>query len=503
QIFIDTWGLIWPGNPAKAAEYARIAASVSHDGEGLHGAAFIAACIAAAFTCTTVDEVLDAGLGELPEDCEYRRVVTAVREFHAAHPGDFRACRDYVDRAWGYHKYPGYCHIIPNAGVCVLALLYGGGVLSRTIEIACMCAMDTDCNASNTGTIVGVLGGLGPIPPKYRDPIHDAVVLSCVSGYLNILDGAAFSEELACIAAALREEALPTRFVPAKQGELRFDLELPGATHGLELSTEATHRIRQTTDRAHTGTGSLALFIDGKQPEDATLSFKAFYCRRDFNDERYSPVFSPRVYPGQTVSVWMYSEQLAPAAVTVVPYLTRALDDAQISFPPTVLPREQWTQVTFTIPDLMGDQVHDVGWAFHAAPEEDIYVFGTVYLDDISVTGPMDYTVEFRLQRKEFGQVTPFSFNQCDGTVENGRLLLTSQGEGQAFTGHYYMTDGFVEADVIPSEGASCALLLRGQGCERYYTLGFEGENRVALVRHGYAQREVLACAPCRCLPGR
>ena len=38
QIFIDTWGLIWPGRPDKAADYAQAAASVSHDGEGLYGA---------------------------------------------------------------------------------------------------------------------------------------------------------------------------------------------------------------------------------------------------------------------------------------------------------------------------------------------------------------------------------------------------------------------------------------------------------------------------------
>ena len=32
QIFIDTWGLVSPGNPEQAAHYAKIAASVTHDG---------------------------------------------------------------------------------------------------------------------------------------------------------------------------------------------------------------------------------------------------------------------------------------------------------------------------------------------------------------------------------------------------------------------------------------------------------------------------------------
>jgi len=49
QIFIDGWGLISPGDPALAADLARRAASVSHDGEAIYGAQVIAALIAGAF----------------------------------------------------------------------------------------------------------------------------------------------------------------------------------------------------------------------------------------------------------------------------------------------------------------------------------------------------------------------------------------------------------------------------------------------------------------------
>ena len=42
-------------------------------------------------------------------------------EFHEEQPGDFRACRDMLERDWGYDKYKGVCHMIPNAGVCILS----------------------------------------------------------------------------------------------------------------------------------------------------------------------------------------------------------------------------------------------------------------------------------------------------------------------------------------------------------------------------------------------
>ena len=66
QIFIDTWGLVAPADPARAARYARAAASVSHDGEGLNGAAFIAACISKAFETADIDAIMDAGLAQIP-----------------------------------------------------------------------------------------------------------------------------------------------------------------------------------------------------------------------------------------------------------------------------------------------------------------------------------------------------------------------------------------------------------------------------------------------------
>ena len=65
QIFIDTWGFLFPDDCEKAAQYARIAASVSHDGEGLEGAAFIAAAISKAFGTEDVDAILDAALSQI------------------------------------------------------------------------------------------------------------------------------------------------------------------------------------------------------------------------------------------------------------------------------------------------------------------------------------------------------------------------------------------------------------------------------------------------------
>ena len=49
QIFIDGWGMVCPGDPERAADLARRAASVSHDGEAVYAAQVVAAMEAQAF----------------------------------------------------------------------------------------------------------------------------------------------------------------------------------------------------------------------------------------------------------------------------------------------------------------------------------------------------------------------------------------------------------------------------------------------------------------------
>ena len=49
QIFIDGWALVSPGDPEKAADLAKKAASVSHDGEAIYGAQMVAAMESLAF----------------------------------------------------------------------------------------------------------------------------------------------------------------------------------------------------------------------------------------------------------------------------------------------------------------------------------------------------------------------------------------------------------------------------------------------------------------------
>jgi hypothetical protein len=75
QIFIDGWAMVCPGDPEKAADFARRAGSVSHDGEAIYGAQVLAAMEAQAFVEQDINCLLDTGVSMIPADSIIARMM--------------------------------------------------------------------------------------------------------------------------------------------------------------------------------------------------------------------------------------------------------------------------------------------------------------------------------------------------------------------------------------------------------------------------------------------
>lgn len=495
QIFIDTWGLVFPGNPKKAAEYASIAASVSHDGNGIYGAAFIAACIAEAYNTSDVEQLIETGLQYIPADSTYARVVKAVVEFHREHPEDYKACLKYLQDNWGYDKYTGVCHIIPNAGVCVLSMLYGKN-FDRTIELATMCGWDTDCNAGNVGTIMGVACGIEGVGVHYRKPINDSVVLSGISGYLNILDIPSYAKELALLGYRLAGEAVPEELEQSfKPGEIHFDFELPGSTHNLRLSNSIGCSLRHSTERAYRGKGSAEILFDRMaRGQKCKIYYKPFYRREDFDDERYMPVFSPTAYPGQTVSMMVYVDRYSGESIILNPYVRNSATKQDVLLGGKIYKEPGWQEITFTIPQLEGAMVDEVGLLFEANSPEKNRDLGCLYIDDFSITGKACYTIDISKQKKEFASITPFSHNHGAWEIEKGIMEAMCLEHAEAMTGNYFMTDVKVTGRLTPHTGKSHFVSARVQGALRGYYGGLTAEG-AALYNNNKGMKQLAHCS--------
>ena len=489
QIFIDTWGFSNPGNPHRAADYGEAAASVSHDGNGVYGARFICAAIAQAFLTSDVHEILHAALQEIPAVCTYRDVVEAVIRFHKAHPDHWRACMEYLQAEWGYDKYPGVCHIIPNAGVCAMSLLYGEGRFDRTVEIATMAGWDTDCNAGNVGSIMGVACGLSGLPAKYRDPINDFIVCSGISGYLNNLNVPSYIREVAFMGYHLAGEPVPDDLKNSyRPNETYFDFELPGSTHNIRLSNPFLCKASHSTEVAYRGTGSLCILMDRMvRGDQCRIYYKPFYTREDFSDERYSPVFSPTVYSGQTMSVMLYLDQWnGNETPGVAPYIRTCHDKVLHVEGYVKLVQHQWIQVTYTIPDTDGDVIDEIGLILEGYAPGKFKTLGNVYLDEFTISGKAAYTIDPKKQMKNFAAITPFSMDHGAWDLYDGTLNLMRCEPALAYTGNYYAKNYRYSATVIPRHGNSHLLLGRALGAQKAYLAGLGAPGKAVILKNDF-----------------
>ncbi|MFJ5260433.1 ADP-ribosylglycohydrolase family protein [Streptomyces sp. NPDC088387] len=181
----DIYGWTCPGAPRRAASLARRDAVLSHTGNGVYGAMWAAALVAAAFTAPTVRHAVDQALAVVPASCRLARTVRRVVSLHDAR----LAWEDTLTTAAEETSGLGWIHTVPNAAVLTAGLLYGDGDFTRTITLTVRGGLDTDSNGATAGSVAGVLTGARAIPGQWKDPLEDTV-RSAVFGF----DGARISE---------------------------------------------------------------------------------------------------------------------------------------------------------------------------------------------------------------------------------------------------------------------------------------------------------------------
>jgi ADP-ribosylglycohydrolase len=181
QIRADGFGYCAAGLPQLAAEFAHRDAALSHVKNGIYGEMLFAAMIAAACVCDDLDEVIEIGLSEIPRDC---RLASALRDVCAwsDQNRDWKDTLAAIEAAFGHYN---WVHTINNASLVIMGLKHGKMDLTRTIGIAVMGGMDTDCNGATAGSVVGAMLGEDQLPAKWIRPLRNHL-RSFVVGYDNM-----------------------------------------------------------------------------------------------------------------------------------------------------------------------------------------------------------------------------------------------------------------------------------------------------------------------------
>ncbi len=477
QIFIDGWAMVAPGQPDLAADLARRAASVSHDGEAIFGAQVIAAMEAEAFVERDIQHLLDTALSLIPSNSLIARLIGDVREWHAAEP-DWRVARELIAGRYGYDTYGGNCHMVPNHALILLGLLYGGGDMRRSLSIVNTCGWDTDCNSGNLGCLLGIRNGLEAFEalPDLREPVADRLYLSSADGGRGISDAVT---EAYHVANAGRALAGLSSLAP-KRGA-RFHFELPGSVQGFQADDAIL--VENVAGPSSLGERALALHYRLQPGAVSRVATPTFIPLEMVPETHYMLMAAPTVYPGQTIRATLSTDETNPAPVTCglfLRYYGPRDELVTVEGPAAALNPGAAQTLAWPIGRLDTPTIAQVGLALAGATA----TAGTVYLDALSWDGAPDVTLtrppfEGTLWRRvwvdamdHFGARWPEPFH-----------VSQDEGRGMLMTGTAEWSDYQVSATVIPHVAAACGIAARVQGLRRYYALLLRREGTAQLVR--------------------
>lgn len=470
QIFIDGWGMIAPGDPELAAEFARKAASVSHDGEAIYGAQVVAAMEAQAFVEKDLNKLLDTGTSFIPKDSVIFRLIDDLREVHARLP-DWHDGRLHVVKHYGYDRYGGNCHMVPNHALIILSLLYGEDDFQKTLMIVNTCGWDTDCNSGNAGCIMGIKNGLAGIDagPDYRGPVADRMFVAAADGGRVISDAVIETYHIVNMARALHGLSP----LAPKDGA-RFNFSLPGSVQGFHADNG---QVANVIGHSIIGDRSLALQSNGY----ARFGTSTFIPPDAIDMPGYGLMASPTLYPGQRVRTRLTAEKTTTSNLFLGYY------DANDRFevlkgPEYILPGGKSCEVEWTIPDLPGKPIVEIGL--------EVVEAGTVYLDYLTWEG----TPQAVFTRPS-GSVLPWpgpkiwrkswvnGVDQWECRWKESFRIIQNEGRGLISTGTREWTDYQVWAEITPVMIKKGGIAVRVQGMKRFYALLLCDDQKIRLVK--------------------
>jgi ADP-ribosylglycohydrolase len=472
QIFIDGWAMVCPGDPERAADLARRAASVSHDGEAIYGAQVLAALEAQAFVERDLGALLDTAARLIPADSVIARVIHDVREWRERFP-DWRAARERIAARYGYDTYGGNCHIVPNHALIHLGLLYGDDDLQRALMITTTAGWDTDCNAGNVGCLLGIKNGLAALDagPDWRGPVADRLYLPTADGGRAITDAAAEAIHVANIGRALAGQP-PL----APKNGARFHFELPGSVQGwtADDGPDASGALALENVPGHSALGarSLALRYRGLAPGRVARATTATFIPPEAQHmPGYQLLAAPTLYPGQTLRASLSADAASagPVRCRLIARAYGAEDRLElVAGPEATLAPGAAHSFVWRVPDTGGRPIAAVGLELAGTPTG----AGTLYLDALTWDGEP----ETAFPRPACGgtlwrRAWVDAADQWDPQWPEPYRLSQNAGAGLISTGAREWRDYRVSAAVTPHMAEACGVVARYQGLRRHVAL--------------------------------
>ncbi|MCO6048228.1 ADP-ribosylglycohydrolase family protein [Mesorhizobium sp. RP14(2022)] len=492
QIFIDGWALVSPGKPQLAAKLAEQAGKVSHDGESVYAAMLWAAMEAEAFRSSDIDHLIDTGLSVIPAESLIAKLIADIRAWHKAN-AEWRHTRQLIEDRYGYDKYPGNCHVIPNHALMIMAVLYAPDDFALAQTIVNTSGWDTDCNAGNVGCLLGIMLGLEGIEngPDWRGPVADRLLISSADGGNSVNDAVRTAIYLADLGRRLNGEE---PMAPPKNGA-QFHFSLPGSTQGFRQLLRhgapqvSVTNIEQGPDRA------LGINYHALAPGQRAIATTPTFSPPEVLAMRtYDLMASPLVYPGQTVRARVIAPDTNKGTIEAGLFLrayngSDSLNDVEGEA--VALAPGQETVLEWRVPEQDGQPIAEIGIAISTTGKR---ADGTLLIDYLRWDGAPDFTLKRPAGDGDFWRmawVNGVSF--FSKRFPASFRISQSRDEGLVSHGTRQWTDYSVETGVTVHLGNYGGIALRVQGLKRYYAVRMTRDNKLEIVRVRDDETKVLA----------
>jgi ADP-ribosylglycohydrolase len=484
QIFIDGWAMVAPGDPELAADLAQRAASVSHDGEAIYGAQIVAAMEAQAFVESDINNLIDTAVSLITKDSVIFRMIDDIREWHAEEK-DWRKTRDRIAESYGYHKYGGNCHMVPNHALIIHALLHGEDDFQRSLMIVNTCGWDTDCNSGNVGCLLGIKNGLAGIDvgPDWRGPVADRMYIPTADGGRAITDAVTETFNIVNIGRALTDE----KPVIPKDGA-RFHFELPGSVQGFQpdedIDSKGTVKLENVEGHSERGRRSLAIHYEHIAPgRVARITTPTFIPPEAIEMSDYALLASPTLYPGQEVQARVVADGGNNRAVACRLFVRTYDGNDELATkrgPETVLRPGSDYEFQWRLKETGGQPIAQIGVEISS----DEATSGTVCLDYLTWNGEPDV----ELGRPAEGgtmwrRAWVCGVDRYDARWPEPYRLIQNQGRGLLIQGTREWKNYRVSAPITPHMVVSAGIGARVQGMRRYYALLLAGGGKAQLIK--------------------
>ena len=411
--------------------------------------------------------------------------------------GNWRLTRQRIEKKYGYDKFPGNCHIIPNHAIIILSLLYSEDDFSRALMIANTAGWDTDCNSGNVGCLMGIKNGLPAIDARLRASVADRLYLSTADGGRCITDAVRETYEICRLANKLGQ----VEPIPIPKHGARFHFELPGSLQGFKVErgddTSSELVLSNVPCSGSSGKHSLALdFKRLQKGRPARIATPTFIPPDSKDASHYSLMACPTLYPGNVVKGRLMADTENSAPVRIVPFIAYYGSNDELAhhhgspltLDPGVAEHFQWP-----IEERNGAPIAQFGIEVRS----DSAVSGRVYVDYIDWSGTP--TTLFRRPDGDGKMWLRAWINAVDhvGTRWASAFHLSqNRGTGLFIQGSREWQNYAVQAAIMSDPAKSFGLAARVQGLTRYYALILAANQTLQLVRN-YDSVEVLAEVPC------